>query len=321
MRGPLALCVALVACDSDAPKQQLEAPKPVKAEAPAQAPAVRDDPKPAPIEPVPAKDFVGMLAAKPEPSLVGPFEGLELSPFLTVPQAELRAPHLFRTTRPDEIAGDFLFSSPAYPGIAFEVDRMGQIDSGPETWLVDVLRAKLPDDTAAAKLTAAWGEPSTAGDTKIWLAPALHLRADLEGRTLSFRRYMPLTEFIGVDRDRFGFEGGAPILGATGADLQRRFGRRIFDYSRILLDPLERGRHVLLEFAWPLALGEDDLPTYVVPGYALELDAPSEEVHALLAARLGKPTPDPKDASILVYKKRPRITYDGVELVVGTPPD
>lgn len=320
MRRPIALLFALAACDSDAPKQPLEPPAKIVAAPP---PAKQAESKPpAPVEPVPTKDFVAMLAAHPQPTLVGPFESLELVPLLTVPQAELRAPHLFRETRPHEIAGDFIFSSPAYPGIAFEVDRIGQIDTGPETWLVDTLRAKLPDDGADAKLTAAWGEPKTSGDAKIWLAPAQHLRVDLDGRTLSFHGYTPLAEFIGSDPKLFGFENGEPILGATGADLQRRFGRRIMDYAKIRMWPLERGRDVVLEFASSLELGEDDLPSYVVKGYRIDLTESSEDVHALLEQKLGKPKLDTRRyEDMRTYRSKPRITYDGVELVVGIPPE
>ena len=147
---------------------------------------------------------------------------------------------------------------------------------------------------------------------------------DSPGGHPNIRRYFPATppplaSFIGADPTLFGFEGRAPILGATGSDLLRRFGRRIRDYSTIRLWPIERGSQIDLEFADGLMLGEEDLLDHVVMGYSLQIGNDAA-VSALLEKKLGKPKPDSENEHIRVYRKSPRVTFDGSLLVVGEEP-
>lgn len=339
----LVVCAALFACDSDRPTRPLESPAkawPAKAspatsesEPPAKtttptvsdAPAKPDAPK-APLVPA-ARDFVAELTAKPHPSLVGPFESLTLDPMLTIRTARTQAPHLFEATRPGSFTGPFTYSSPQWPGFEFDVVRAGQIDSELDAWLVDSLRVVMASEGIAARLVAAWGEPQIDRDKRTWLAPDLGLRADLDADrelgadkiVLTLRGYTPLATFIGTDPTLFGFEGGKPILGAKGSDLVRRFGRRMRNYNTIRLWPTERSGTIDLLFADPLALDEDEMLDYVVTGFALDIydDA---AVSALLEAKFGKPKVDRENDRVRVYRKSPRVTFDGAELVVGVAP-
>jgi hypothetical protein len=320
----LAACVTLLACDSDRPTKPLESPpkeKPAtvaKQAAPAKSEAKAEPTKTA------AKDILTELTAKPHPSLVGPFAALALDPKLTVGAARRTAPQLFTSMRKGALTGPYVHTSPEFPGVDFEIELLGQIDSELDAWLVESLRISLPKAGVLDRLMTAWGEPTTRNGSHTWLAPDLHLRADLPERTdgdrttLTLQIYTPLADFIGSDPKLFGFEAGAPILGATGAELLRRFGRRIVDYNTVVLPPLEQGPELRLSFADPLELGEDDLPEHVVTGWAV--DVYDDRMHAALEKKLGKPTPDPEHDVVKIYAKKPRITFDGDTLVVGEAP-
>lgn len=135
--------------------------------------------------------------------------------------------------------------------------------------------------------------------------------------TLVFRGYTPLTELIGDDPKLFGFEGGKPILGATGEEIRRRFGRRVMDYSSPDVAH-QVGDDVVLRFGF--MVDEEELADLVIRGYTMEL-AGGEKVHALLEVKLGKPRPDRRNEHVMVYREAPRVTFDGTELVVGEPPE
>lgn len=328
----LAVSAVLLACDGDRPTKPLESPtktsrkrvdEPAKVDAPAKSTA---RPEPASVVP-PAKHALALLVATPHPTLVGPLERITLEPQLTVGKARRQAPELLATTRPGSLTGPFTYTSIEWPGVAFDVVRMGQIDSAPDDWLVESLRIVMPRDGVAERLKTAWGDPHVEGTTSTWLAPAISLRADLHEErdlaaneiALTFRQYTPLESFIGTDPTRFGFEGGAPILGAKGSDLLKRFGRRIFDYNKIRLGHIEHGRMIELHFAGLLELGEEELPDHVVAGYSLEI-GDDEAVSAMLEEAFGKPKPDRDNEYIRIYRKSPRLTFDGNELVVGIDP-
>lgn len=320
--GPLAACVMLLACDSDRPTKPLESP-------PKQKPATiakKDPPaKAEPPKPV-TKDVVAELTAKPEPSLVGPFAALtrKFDPMLSVRAASREQPSLFTPMLKKTVTGPFVYTSPEFPGVEFQVELLGQIDSDLDDWIVESLRIVLPKAGVLDRLKTAWGEPKTKSGSHTWLAPNQRLRADLVEKseddrvTLTLRSYTPFDDFIGRNPKMFGCEGGAPILGATGAELLRRFGRRMVDYDTVVLPPLEQGPELRLSFADPLELGEDDLPEYVVTGWAV--DVYDDRMHAALEKKLGKPTPDPEHEVVMIYAKNPRITFDGDTLVVGEAP-
>jgi hypothetical protein len=79
------------------------------------------------------------------------------------------------------------------------------------------------------------------GDNPAW--------ADLE-----YSGYWPLAAFIGTDKNRFGFEGDEPLLGASAADVRKCFKYRV-DRGRIRLWPIETSRT-----SWLPGIAEDRAP-------------------------------------------------------------
>lgn len=325
----LVACALTFACDADRPTTPLRSPTVAKAEAPElrAAPTTTAGPSRALEAPTPAttpKDVIAELAATPHPSLVGPFAALTLTQSTTVRDARSQAPQLFANRREGALTGPYAFTAKEWPDQLFEVAPLGQIDSDLDQWLVGSLRVIRRAEGAEQALVAAWGDPKTDGSAKVWLAPELGLRADLHRPhgvdasriAITLRGYTPLATLIGTDAALFGFEEGAPILGAKGSELVRRFGRRIMDYDKIRLWPIENGGPIDLWFAAPFELDEASLPDHLVTGFALELGN-DQAVSALLEKKLGKPTIDRDDDRIRVYRKSPRVTFDGNELVVG----
>jgi hypothetical protein len=271
----------------------------------------------------PAGDYWTQLTATKTPTLVGPFARLTLSPKLSVGAAKGQAPELFAKVHTPDIDW-FEYASDDYPGMVFYVQRKGQIDSEPDTWLVGRLRVVAPADLAG-RLTAAWGTPTKAGDTLYWYDPSHGMRAELGTErmdsttqlVLDLQGYTPLATFIGTDPNAFGFEEGRPVVGASGKELTRRFGRRIFDGSKIVLWPTELAADET-DVRFAESGDPDDMPERI-EGYTIQFpDAAVDGLKAALEKKLGAPKPDRQDAQTLVYgASGPRIALQGNELQVG----
>jgi len=270
---------------------------------------------PAPAPASPPADFVALATAGKQPALVGPFAAVRLTPDLTIRDARKAAPALFVRAADSRW---FEATDDRFPGLRFQVERLGQIDDDPEDWSVGTLQVLLPEAGLRERLTAAWGPPRGAG-APCWFDPDAGLRACLragkDGARLTFDGYVPLARLLGDGRERFGFEGDRPLIGATQAEIHRRFPHRVH----------EDGDQLWL---WPVELGTDRTVVHLgdvldtpepIRGFSIELPSGQvDEATALLAQKLGKPV-ETDDG--LVFAKRPRVVLVGDVIDVGAAPD
>jgi hypothetical protein len=268
-------------------------------------------------------DFVELLTAKKAPALVGPFAKLKLSPMLTIAQARTQAPELVDEKSIGKSLDWFEYKGADITGAVLRVRRVGQIDSGPDTWLVGELRAVIKDPKLEDKLIAAWGAPRKTKKTATWLDPAAKIRcvlfagSDFErapgAMVLDCGGYLPLADLIGTDKKLFGFEEGKPLIGMTQPALQKRYGRRLWDEgTRIKLWPTETSTtDTTIQF------GSFDAPTKVTYFRITMIDA--KAAAPLLEAKFGKPKET--DAGQVYRAKAPKVTLDGNEIIVGVVPE
>lgn len=277
---------------------------------------------------VQSKDFLKLLVAQPRPTLVGPWAPLKLTPELTISQARRQAPDLVQQNNAMHALEWFEYKGRDYPGVSLRLERVGQIDCEPDDWTIGRLRAVLTDLTAKDKLTKAWGPPLVTGERATWFDPPSHLRCSLATPTSTSRvedappnaqiidcmYYTPLAELIGTSAEHFGFEGDAPILGATQRKLKGRFGCRDRDEGiRIQLPPTELAE----EYTSIVLTDELDAPDKVTY-WKMTLPGDATALPKLLEAKFGKPKT--ADLDLIYRAKAARVVLRGSELIVGDEP-
>lgn len=90
---------------------------------------------------------------------------------------------------------------------------------------LDGVMIELPHDDASHVLLAeAWGKPT---DYNAWFNRVQRWRADWDDATISIGPFLPLAEVLGAGPE--GLTEAKPIIGATVAELQQRFGKRLFE--------------------------------------------------------------------------------------------
>jgi hypothetical protein len=278
------------------------------------------------VLPAAGKDFVALLTAQTKPALVGPFAKLQLASDLTIAAARAQAPDLVVDANVMNALDWYEYKAETYAGVSLRTERVGQLDSLPETWLVGRLRAVIGDLGIQDKLTRAWGTPKVYGKRAHWYDPAAKLRCVLQpsdGRdtptgtmVLDCDGYTPLAEMIGTDKTLFGFEEGTPILGMPLAAVKARWGRRVFEEgSQIMLRPTE-----LAERVTRLQIGDKEPPEKVT-WFTLSLSADQPTIEKLLEAKFGKPHEDDKINGKIYRAKAPRVVFTGSEITVGIPPE
>jgi hypothetical protein len=269
----------------------------------------------------PKRDYWSLLAAAKVPTLVGPFAKLQLDPGLTIASAREQAPELFE--KASHQLEWFEYSSDELGGQVFFVERMGQLDTDPDTWLLGRLRVVAPPDLEA-KLTAAWGPPKKSTSGTFWYDPAHSLRADLhveplfeQGKlVLDLQGYTPLAKFIGDDPKLFGFEQGEAMVGAMNHDVERRFGRRVFDSDHLELWPTELDPdYAKVVFAEDL-FGDDAAFRLEYVDIEFHDDA-KNELQALLAKKFHVAKPRQDEDGLVYRATSPRVTLFGSELRIG----
>lgn len=264
-------------------------------------------------EPPEPQDIVAQLTASPKPALVGPFARIALTPELVAKQL----PHSYCEHRAT-IAAWCELREPAFPDVVWRAFRMPR-DTAEREWPIGALRITLPGADLRARLANAWGPPREVGEVAYWFDPDAKLRvalraAQMQGDPasavdLEYTGYASLADFIGSAKQLFGFERGAPLLGASEAQVRARFGARIED-GHIDLWPVEtapRGARILL--GEPL---DDEMPD-IVRSYTIETALDHDALARALEAKLGAPS---QGDGTLVFGD---VVLDGTSIVVGDP--
>ena len=263
------------------------------------------------------KDFVALASASNEPLLIRPFHQIGLDPRW---RAEGLDPKL--CAKQAVIAAWCEYTTPEFPDTIFRVFRQPMVDTDDETqWPVGPFRVTVAATGVKNTLTRAWGPARETSHGSFWFHPRIPLRvavrpAQMRGDNpawtdLEYSGYWPLAAFIGTDKNRFGFEGDRPLLGASAADVRKRFKYRV-DRGRIRLWPIETSpRDVEVALAQGL---DDELPDRVE---SIEIDlagVDTNQLQRLLEDKFGKPVPR---ESTLLYRNEPRVALDGTTLRVG----
>jgi len=254
------------------------------------------------------QQILDKLAAAKQPTLVGPFKGIQLSETLVSKDVDGELCRQRAT-----IAAWCELKSGS---VTFRVERL-PTDGKEGDFPVERLRITLPGAGVRDRLVAAWGPPTKNEDHEYWFAPSAHLRVGLhpaampgdpkDAVDLDFEGFWPLDEFLGPDTNLFGFEHGTPVLGARPSELRARYKARL-DGSVISLWPIDSATKPTKIKLGATHDGFDDDDLTTPRSYIVQLTGTDEAVAAAMTRKFGK---GQEASGATVYRATPRIAISG----------
>lgn len=123
---------------------------------------------------------------------------------------------------------------------------------------LDGVTIKLPyNEGAYTLLTEAWGKPT---DNHTWFDRKQRWRADWDDATLWIGPFTPLAEVLGPGPE--GLTEQKPVIGATLAELQQRFGKRLIEEPDPGIDVPEEAPAAAAETTYRLLLPATEICRY-----------------------------------------------------------
>lgn len=167
---------------------------------------------------------------KPEPKK--PLSAIFAGSAVTLPAELAKVTFGMSTDEAKKVAPDLYAETWGLTSEAYEKEVTFSTSDDDDTKTVMALQVTLPKQDARALIEAAWGKGKDAKDSIerpeiYWFNPEMHVRAVLEEgygeeMRLEFTPYMPVAEFLGTEKGKFGWEK-SPVLGADIASLRANY--------------------------------------------------------------------------------------------------